>query len=231
MGIKDELNNNNVTSAYKNVKNSSVLHNANNISTKNIAISSTYSSKNTTSPASTTKAKQAGQSFSTMVKAVALVASAAIVGAVGITTMSVPPPTISVNEMFLSADETGVYYFVGLSDFSDDITIVLQNDFTNRVDKIEEQSWEGGFENLASNMKYTFLVKQGSQVIAREIIITRPGEEKHFSIYEEEPEKEDYNGRDPTTGDDNPTNGDYSGEGNSNNGSNYGNDGTTNGGN
>ena len=173
MGIKDEINNNHISSAYGNVKNSSLLKKANSVKTQSVKIESVYKA-NDYSKAGDSSTKPKTQTLSSLVKSFALVASALVLGELGLSTFSAP--TVQVEEMYVESYETGVYYYVEFSDFSDDLTIVLKNDFTNRVNKVEEQSVDGGFENLAPNMKYSFIIKQGNKVVAKKSVETKRNE-------------------------------------------------------
>ena len=131
------------------------------------------------------------------------------------------PPAVEVQKMVVEAYSTGVYYYVNLNEYADDITIVLKNDFTNRIEKVTQSDIDGYFENLAPNMRYTFLVKQGNYVIAEKSIVTketsqRDGYKEDYNNYpSEDYSDEDYSSEDdPNEGD---VNEDYSNEENSNN--------------
>jgi len=112
-----------------------------------------------------------------IIKTFALVVSASIIGAVGVNNLS--PSSIVANELYVEAYETGVHYFCSLSEFDENITIELKNDFTNRVEKVVSTQMDGCFENLAPNMKYTFFIKHGSKIIVKKDLITKTSRQSY----------------------------------------------------
>ena len=99
--------------------------------------------------------------------------SAVTIGAGGVTAIFAPLDVkASIESVF--ADETSVFCFVNVEEFADGLSLVLYNDFTNRVEIIEEAgSFEYYFENLAPHMSYTLEIKDDFKVYDSKIIITR----------------------------------------------------------
>lgn len=156
------------------------------------------------------KVKAKAQGVSEIIAKFAVLAVAGVGGVIGIDALT--PSPIKAEISYVEAYDTEVFYNINLSELADNLKIVLYNDFTNREQKIEEQAWEGVFENLQTNMKYTLVIKHGSKVLAKQTLVTKTREEEPV---EEEPNTDpteeinvgDDSGQyDPTTSDPNGTN-------------------------
>ena len=134
------------------------------------------------------KVKKKSETLADMLKKIAVIAAAGTTGVVGVG--AVLPPPVTAEIQFLEGFDNEVFYAVGLDEFKDGVKIVLYNDFTNREQTMEKQFAEGVFENLQTNMQYTFVVKYGSKVIAKQTIVTKT----------EEQTSDDPNGNDPQNG-------------------------------
>ena len=117
-------------------------------------------------------AKKKSKTFSKILAAFATVAASTVVYISGIS------PAFATNIKAQIVDtyayETGIFYSVSIEEFNenDEIYVVLQNDFTNRKQKIESEKMEGNFENLQTNMTYQLKVKVGNKVLASKTIRT-----------------------------------------------------------
>lgn len=120
------------------------------------------------------KAKKTSETLSDFLKKIAVIAAAGVTGVVSVG--AVLPPPVTAEIQFLEGFDSEVVYAVGLDDFKEGVKIVLYNDFTNREQTMEEQFAEGVFENLQKNMQYTFVVKYGSKVIAKQTVVTKTEE-------------------------------------------------------
>jgi len=104
-----------------------------------------------------------------------MISATTVVGSVGIFDyFFVPTSSITVGRFELNVWDSGVSYFGSLENYEgqEDIYIVLRNDFTNRTAKVEEQMFEGVFEDLQTNMNYTFEIKHGDVVIVSKTVKT-----------------------------------------------------------
>ena len=75
---------------------------------------------------------------------------------------------------------TSVYYFVELEEFDeykDNVKVILSNDFTKREQVVEFSSYEGYFEDLKPNVKYTIKVVKGNTILAEKTFKTLSDEE------------------------------------------------------
>lgn len=97
--------------------------------------------------------------FATMISAIFLV------GAVG--TLLPPKDNIIAEIHEVYATEHNVSFFITIEEFdnNDNVYVVLYNDFTNRKLLIQEQAFQGNFEDLQKDMTYTLAVKKGSKTI------------------------------------------------------------------
>lgn len=106
---------------------------------------------------------------------VIMVSATAVVGGVGVFDyFFTPTSSIKLVEFDLYTSESSVSYFGALENYEgqEDVYVVLRNDFTNRTEKVEEQAFMGTFENLQTNMQYTFEIKYGDVVIITKTIRT-----------------------------------------------------------
>ena len=192
LSIKDELNNNKVKSAYGDIKNSSSVNNSKLLSKTNDSNVNTYKNYKSLNTRDFSSNKKKIKSLASIVKSFALIVSASIMGAIGISTMT--SSTIVADKLYVEAYDTGVYYYCTLSDFDDNITVELKNDFTNRIEKVRDIYIDGCFDNLATNMKYTFVIKHGSKIIAQKEVVTKSGRNNSQNQYDWN-DKENYYGR------------------------------------
>ena len=148
----------------------------------------------------TTETKQKSQNLAKLLTTfVGMVSAATVI--VGVDTILPTTKYVEVQEFYASSYETDVFYYLSLGEDYDpesDVYVVLYNDFTNREEKIEEQGWEGTFENLKENMTYTIAVKQGNKVLVSQKVKTETPEKYEEEYYEEDPITSD----DPTNSDD-----------------------------
>lgn len=132
------------------------------------------------------KVKKKTQTISEIIAKFAVVAVAGVSGVVSLDVLA--PPPIKAEISYLEAFDSEVVYCISLSEFDEGVKIVLYNDFTNREQTMEEAITEGIFENLQTNMKYTFVVKQGAKILAKETLVTKTREEELYEEpYEEDP--------------------------------------------
>ena len=118
--------------------------------------------------------KKKTQDLSKLITTFAAIVSATLIGISGIGDIFVQKATTkaifydvwaSVNEVFCSFELENY-------DENEKYSVVLSNDFTNRVQIIEDNAFEGWFENLQTNMTYTITIKQGNIAIASRTIRT-----------------------------------------------------------
>lgn len=157
------------------------------------------SSKNTNSSNdnSSQKAKKKAKGLAKLLTTIATVVSAGMVGIVGLNVINPPRATVSAEIQEIYTTDRDVYYFITLENYNegDDVYVVLYNDFTNRTQKAESSEFDGGFEDLQTNMYYNLEVRQGDITIASKKVRT---------VYERQTEKPDYEDYDP---EDDPTQG------------------------
>lgn len=101
-----------------------------------------------------------------------IVMSAAILAIV--TALFLPAGSgISAEFVFLSSTDTTVSYEILLSEFDGDISVVLYNDFTKRVERVEDVTASGEITGLKPNMGYTIAIKSGNKTIVKQSIRTK----------------------------------------------------------
>lgn len=149
----------------------------------------------------TEKTKKKANSLAKLLTTIATVVSAGMVGIVGLNIINPPTATVSAEIQEVYTTDSDVYYFITLDNYNegDDVYVILYNDFTNRTQKAESSEFDGGFEDLQTNMYYNLEVKQGDITIASKRVRT---------VYERETEKptyEDYDPQDDPTQDDGTT--------------------------
>ena len=88
--------------------------------------------------------------------------------------------TVSAELLEFGAYETGVYFVVSFSEYAEGLKAVLYNSFTDREIEITDSFAEGHFEDLASNMQYTFVIKQDTSVLIKKTITTKSIDDKYF---------------------------------------------------
>ena len=130
-----------------------------------------------------TKAEKTSKSVGDLMKIAAVLFATTTTGIVGIGSI-VPDdlPKVEVSEVYASENE--VSYFISLDRYEEGLKIVLYNDFTNREQNFDGEAMEGTFEDLQVNMNYTFAIKKGTKVIAKQNIKTekeKPYEEPNTS--------------------------------------------------
>ena len=170
-----EINDNNVKSLADNINNSTSVKQVLQ-SNKDIKPQEVYFSKNNETPKRVSSTKKA-QSLSTILKTFAIVATTTVLGVVS--PISILPEATNIKVMELVSYDTGVFYMVSVSDHAQGLTVELYNDFTNRVQKIEEDFGEGQFEDLSPNMKYTFAIKKGLKVLYKKTVTTSREEQRY----------------------------------------------------
>ena len=117
-----------------------------------------------------------------------LTAATAVVGAVivGVVPVADVFSTTEKVDYSLYASANGVRYEIILDEKEGDLdrilTILVQNDFTNRVQQVEGYYAQGVFENLQENMTYTFKVMDGSKTLVSDTFKTVKSAE--FSLQE-----------------------------------------------
>ena len=139
------------------------------------------------------------------------VISAAVVGTTTLSEIFVRPTTLVATFEDVYATQNEISYYVYIEDTtmkeresdynyewesleSKDVYLVLENDFTNRSQKLIDYYVEGTFEDLQENMEYTILVKVGDYVIGSTTVRTAAG---RYSYNDDKPSDPD-----PTTADD-----------------------------
>ena len=95
-------------------------------------------------------------------KAARIAMSAAILAIVTALFLPATGSGISAEFVYLSSTDTTVSYEVALSEVGD-ISVVLYNDFTKRVVKVEDVTASGEITGLKPNMGYTIAVKSGKR--------------------------------------------------------------------
>ena len=130
---------------------------------------------------------------------------------VGIFSFDNIQPTDNEKFFYVQAYEEYIYYEVSFEEYSDDLTVTLHNDFTNREEKLSDSSSWGVFKGLKPNMTYTLTLKQGSKVIAKRTVVTKNEWGKDIQPDYDETEKElnsgsNYTEIPATTDNDLPTN-------------------------
>lgn len=88
--------------------------------------------------------------------------------------------TVSAELLEFGAYETGVYFVVSFSEYAEGLKAALFNSFTDREIEITDSFAEGHFEDLASNMQYTFVIKQDNSVLIKKTITTKSIDDKYF---------------------------------------------------
>ena len=119
--------------------------------------------------------KEKTKGISEILAKAAVIAVGAATGVIG--TTAIMPPAVKAEIEYVEFSDTAVFYGITLEEMIEGAKIVLYNDFTNREQIIEEQSMQGVFENLKSNMKYTLAIKQGIKVLAQTTFTTAVHEE------------------------------------------------------
>ena len=122
--------------------------------------------------------KQTEEARNKVVTAVVAVAGAVIVGAVSLDEIFVTPPEFDCGlEVFTNA----IYYTVGYDPEEytpkDGMVIVLKNDFTNREEPMTESFVQGYFDDLQTNMTYSFRIMDGNTVLYSETVKTKSDKE------------------------------------------------------
>ena len=143
----------------------------------------TYGKTNLQTAKIQTKAEKTSKSVGDLMKIAAVLFATTTTGIVGIGSI-VPDdlPKVEVSEVYASENE--VSYFISLDRYEEGLKIVLYNDFTNREQNFDGEAMEGTFEDLQVNMNYTFAIKKGTKVIAKQNIKTekeKPYEEPNTS--------------------------------------------------
>ncbi|MCH5164257.1 MAG: hypothetical protein J1F36_04495 [Clostridiales bacterium] len=85
--------------------------------------------------------------------------------------------SISAEFVYLSSTDTTVSYEILLSELDlsnlDDISVVLYNDFTKRVERVGGVTASGEITGLKPNMSYTIAIKSGNKTIVKQSIRTK----------------------------------------------------------
>lgn len=128
---------------------------------------------NTASSRRREEVKKKSNAISSLVKTFALLVSSVIIG---MESLGLSQPSITATFEYIEAYEYGVYCQISLSEYQDDVKLILHNDFTNReqpVEMIEEDENWYYFEDLKPNMHYTLSIVQGKLVLATTSVYTQ----------------------------------------------------------
>lgn len=142
------------------------------------------------------RTKKKAATTSDYIKKLATIVGASVLGIVGVKAIVPSGTKATFEEVY--AYETGVYYSVHMDNYDDDVYVVLYNDFTNREEKVNEQSQSGVFEHLASNMYYTLAVKKGNRMLTKQQIYTKT--ERQTKENYDEPASQDPTNNNQTSG-------------------------------
>lgn len=157
---------------------------------KNKIINTDANKENKNTSARYEKAKKVSQTTGSLLTKVAVIVGAGILGVTGVE--AIIPPSFKAHIEEVWAYESEVYYAVSMEEYSDDVYVVLYNDFTNREEKVEEQSYSGVFEHLAANMYYTLAIKKGNKVIVKQQVYTSTRDlEKEDPYYDDTGQNQD----------------------------------------
>ena len=189
------------SSAYNNLDNGykpNIIHKS-----RNAIPSTKYNKDNSAACQANTNAKRTSKIFTSFVALV----SAVLAGIGGLSILvNFTNAKATIESVF--CEETAIYCFINIEQYEEGLTVELYNDFTNRIEKIENvEKTEFYFENLKPYMHYTLSIKKDSTILDSKVVYTKFSDSYYEKENYRQPEFEDndiYDQQDDEYDKDNP---------------------------